>query len=106
MGSSLTVPKDVGGQMLAFIGQTIGGVASSATPDSLDIEFCTRPTSMALAAAEAVVRAARRLVCHYPAPGDTCDAHRAKRTPGFTPCTACTVRRMAEATPVEGEPRG
>lgn len=39
---------------------------------------------------------AKQLRCEYPMPGDTCDDHRAKKTPDFQPCHPCVVRRLAE----------
>lgn len=42
-----------------------------------------------------IVRA-KQLHCEYRGKGDSCDDHRAKGTPDFTPCDPCVVRRIAE----------
>lgn len=59
------------------------------------MEQARRTTAVGLACGP-LVAAARQLTCHYPAKGDTCDDHRRRGTPDFTPCQPCVVRRVAE----------
>lgn len=102
MSDTENVSADVGTQLLGRLGQTVGSISGHGD-GTFDVHFYVRPPIAALAQADALIIAARNLGCHYTSKGDSCDDHQRRKTPDFTACGPCMVRRMAERTKTEKE---